>query len=172
MPFCPNCGCEYRPGYDTCPDCEAGLVEQDPNLPKAAVPVAALSCKTLEAALIALVAPWAAFLSFALAARLIYPFDRTALGTIVLAISAVAPVVLAVAWGRWRCKGLEFATLAAGWAVGVLLQVLLVAVLLAAGTAREPYKLFFCVPAAAIYSTIVLAFGWAGQFLLRRNPPG
>lgn len=30
MPFCPECNTEYRPGFDTCADCGAELVEQDP----------------------------------------------------------------------------------------------------------------------------------------------
>lgn len=28
MPYCPNCRSEYRPGFDTCADCGAGLVEE------------------------------------------------------------------------------------------------------------------------------------------------
>ncbi len=27
MPFCPNCKCEYRPGFAKCSDCETELVE-------------------------------------------------------------------------------------------------------------------------------------------------
>lgn len=27
MPWCPNCRCEYREGYNTCSDCQVELVE-------------------------------------------------------------------------------------------------------------------------------------------------
>lgn len=31
MPWCPKCGYEYRPGFDTCSDCGSTLVEEDPK---------------------------------------------------------------------------------------------------------------------------------------------
>jgi MFS family permease len=32
MPFCPNCGIEYRPGFARCSDCEQSLVDAPPAL--------------------------------------------------------------------------------------------------------------------------------------------
>lgn len=31
MPFCPNCGYEYKPGIVQCPDCGARLVDELPD---------------------------------------------------------------------------------------------------------------------------------------------
>jgi len=33
MPFCPNCGCEYRPGVDVCPECGMSLLVSLPREP-------------------------------------------------------------------------------------------------------------------------------------------
>lgn len=30
MKYCPECGAEYRPGFDTCFDCQVGLVDEPP----------------------------------------------------------------------------------------------------------------------------------------------
>jgi len=47
MPFCPSCGAEYRPGFETCADCRVALVDAPPQrapararLHEADVPVA------------------------------------------------------------------------------------------------------------------------------------
>lgn len=34
MPFCPNCGFEYREGMDKCPDCNIKLVDKLPPEPE------------------------------------------------------------------------------------------------------------------------------------------
>jgi hypothetical protein len=31
--YCPNCGAEYRPGFDTCADCNVALVDDPPAAP-------------------------------------------------------------------------------------------------------------------------------------------
>jgi hypothetical protein len=36
MPFCPDCRCEYRPGFDRCADCGTVLVDALPSAPAAA----------------------------------------------------------------------------------------------------------------------------------------
>jgi len=33
MPYCPNCGDEYREGFPTCKSCSVGLVDEKPELP-------------------------------------------------------------------------------------------------------------------------------------------
>lgn len=169
MPYCPNCGCEYKPGHDTCADCGSTLVADDPNAPdvRARPPVSAVTM--IELTVAALVAPWLAYLLLLAADQLLPNPAKASPGLLVvlaLMLCAIAPVVLAVAYGSRRWKAVGSAQMLIGWAFGNLLQILLCLSLAATGIARQAHGLLLRLPAAAVCSAVVLAFGWSGRLVL------
>lgn len=160
MPWCPECGYEYKAEVGVCPDCGAELVEQDPREAPKPAPTSTWQFP-VEATLVSFLAPWCAYLLL-VAVGLVVGTEAEGLLRVLLAtaliLCAILPFLAAIRWGCRLRVPLGARQMLEGWFFGNFLQVLLAALLVALDVVHKPYKLLFWLAMAAIYSAFAVPF--------------